>query len=243
MTRGPLLLLLGCISSASATTYSITSYYAGAARNATPYFVLVEESSECAIEMRAVGDDSDKTLVECSTDYVASVGKQFGSSPYILQVQFDSSECTKFSSGVGVPVSAKGEGCSDLSFTNSSIGRLTVIGSATIDWFFQPQCQETSWFQRDSVDVKTLKIHSCDVNWRKWYSSSDTRRLTTTSESSGAGVVTPDVGSTSTSTSASENTDPTSDTTANSAPSRAMEAQAMDPFRYRTRLVAVSALV
>lgn len=64
--------------------------------------------------------------------------------------------------------------------------------------------------------MKTLEIHSCDVNWRKWYSNSDTRRLTTTSESSGAGVVTPDVGSTSTSTSASENTDPTSDTTTNS---------------------------
>ncbi|KAG2779996.1 hypothetical protein Pcac1_g9800 [Phytophthora cactorum] len=207
MTRLLLLLLLDFVSSASATTYSITSYYAGAARNATPYFVLVQESPECAIEMRAVGEDTEKTLVECSTDYVASVGKQFGSSPFILQVQFDSSECTKFSSGVGVPVSDKCEGSSDLSFTNSSIGSLTVNGSASIQWFSQPLCKEDSWLRTDIANAKTLKTHSCDVNWRKWYSSSEARRLTTTGDSSSDGTVTPDVGSTSTSAASSGNTE------------------------------------
>ncbi|KUF95835.1 hypothetical protein AM588_10005579 [Phytophthora nicotianae] len=204
MTRLLPLLLLGCLSSASATTFSVTSYYTGVARNATPYFVLVQEYLECASEMRAVGDDTDKTLVECSSNYVDSVGRQFGSTPYIFQVQFDNAECTKFSSGVGVPVSDECEGSSDLSFTNASMGRITVNGSASIQWFSEPQCKEDSWLRTDIVDAKTLKSHSCDGNWRKWYSSSSTRRLATTSDSSTDGTVTPDVGSTSTSASNTE---------------------------------------
>ncbi|ETI36845.1 TKL protein kinase [Phytophthora nicotianae] len=204
MTRLLPLLLLGCLSSASATTFSVTSYYTGVARNATPYFVLVQEYLECASEMRAVGDDTDKTLVECSSNYVDSVGRQFGSTPYIFQVQFDNAECTKFSSGVGVPVSDECEGSSDLSFTNASMGRITVNGSASIQWFSEPQCKEDSWLRTDIVDAKTLKSHSCDGNWRKWYSSSSTRRLATTSDSSTDGNVTPDVGSTSTSASNTE---------------------------------------
>ncbi|KAL3666069.1 hypothetical protein V7S43_008860 [Phytophthora oleae] len=192
--RRLLALLLGAsLSATSATTYSVTSYYAEAARKGSPYFVLVQESPECAAEMRAVGDDTESTLVECSSDFIGSVQKQFDGSSYILQVQFDNDDCTKFSSGMGVPVSDKCEGSLELSFTNSSIASLQD-GSASIQWFDQPSCLETLRLRTDSADEKTLKTHSCDGNWRKWYSSRDARRLTVARDSSSDGN-SPTVGS------------------------------------------------
>ncbi|KAK1935105.1 Mitogen-activated protein kinase kinase kinase 10 [Phytophthora citrophthora] len=192
-------LLLGVsLSATSASTYSVTSYYAEAARKGSPYFVLVQESPECAVEMRAVGDDTDSTLVECSSDFIGSVQKQFNGSPFILQVQFDNDDCTKFTSGMAVPVSDKCEGSVEPSFTNSSFASLQH-GSASIKWFAQPSCVEASWLRTDSADEKTLKAHLCDGNWRQWYSSSDARRLTVARDSSSDGN-SPTVGSTPTST-------------------------------------------
>eukprot|EP00644_Phytophthora_capsici_P014138 jgi/Phyca11/559315/estExt2_Genewise1.C_PHYCAscaffold_30316 len=81
---------------------------------------------------------------------------------------------------MAVPVSDKCEGSLKLSFTNSSIASLQD-GSASIQWFGQPSCVETSWLRTDSADEKTLKMHSCDGNWRQWYSSSDARSSSSSS--------------------------------------------------------------
>ncbi|GMF36467.1 unnamed protein product [Phytophthora fragariaefolia] len=178
-----LFILLGGVLSVttSATTYSITSYYGNAANKKAPYFVRVQEKPDCVHKMDVVGDGEDTAQVECVADYLNPVRGLFGVLPYILQLQFDSAECTRFVSGFGVPLSNT---CVGSLHTNASIASLNKNGSASILWFSHSSCLNASWVSTDTVEASVLENHSCDKNWRKWYNSKVTRRLQVSSDGS-----------------------------------------------------------
>eukprot|EP00644_Phytophthora_capsici_P007732 jgi/Phyca11/11066/fgenesh1_pm.PHYCAscaffold_61_\ len=121
---------------------------------------------------------------KCSDDYISTMRSMFEATPYLLQENFNDSSCSIFFNAYGVPATGTCEGTNDIAHNYPIVATLDVNGQSSISYFTDSQCTEQ--YVSQSVVASTLGSHSCDVNYRKWYSSADEVSSSTSSDSGGS---------------------------------------------------------
>lgn len=186
MTRVAIVLLLVATQvvwgGVKATTYLVSTRYAGTDCSGTPYSVDAYEAfddSECSDNVCLdSSDESEDVSAEmistgCTSDYLSAMREKFGDSPYILQAQFLEEGCETLSTAYGYPALGNCEGSFYQNNSNYVVGKLGSNGTASIQIFNDTKCLSESLFAAFDATKTTLDSHSCDSNYFKWYSSKD----------------------------------------------------------------------
>ncbi|KAH7474027.1 uncharacterized protein KRP23_8164 [Phytophthora ramorum] len=151
--------------------YSISASYLGDRCGGTPYAVTIVQDDNCTTQScSSTGiSTADMITVDCETDYVQATRDKFGSSPYVIELQFGTANCTDSALGYGYPASGTCVGGYNETDSYYVIASLDKNGSASIGLYPDRSCLSESVYSLESG----VASRSCDVNWTKWYSSND----------------------------------------------------------------------
>ncbi|KAK1928678.1 Serine/threonine-protein kinase STY17 [Phytophthora citrophthora] len=160
----------------AATTYLLLTRYAGSSCDGTPYVALALENATCSSKpcsAYTANASAERISIECTTDHVTALRKQFADSKYVLVDKFKDENCNKLEISYAFPAL----GSIVVTFYridnfSYSIARLNTNGLASIQLLNRSLGASDALFNTEKVDKETLACHSCS-NRAKWYSSLD----------------------------------------------------------------------
>ncbi|KAL3664592.1 hypothetical protein V7S43_010342 [Phytophthora oleae] len=169
-------LLSFCRFIAAETTYWVYAHYnSSTSCDGTPYSIYAWEEAECTPGDTldcSVGTRAHTIYSACmGDDYLSTMGSLFGSTPYLIREIYNDSSCSILYYAYGVPATGACEGTINVETNYPTVATLDVNGQSSIQYFNDAQCENLS--TTEIVVASTLSSHSCDQNYRKWYSSAD----------------------------------------------------------------------
>jgi serine/threonine-protein kinase TNNI3K len=172
-----------------ATMYAIQSYYAGTNCDGTPYTVNAFEYDNCtegeefacdtydsSSSADTDTDTDERVYTVCSADYQSAVRDTYGSTPYILALEFADDQCSSLYYGYGILATGNCEGSHSENGSFWVLGNLYDNGSALVQYYNNSDCLSDSLYLSELVNTASLTNHSCENtwdSWYEWYSSTD----------------------------------------------------------------------
>ncbi|KAH7474026.1 uncharacterized protein KRP23_8163 [Phytophthora ramorum] len=163
--------------------YSIQATYLGDQCGGTPYAVTVIPDENCTVTTCESFDyfygsrdvNANMMTNDCSSDYLQVMRDKFGNSPYLLQLLHIDDKCTEFSMGFGYPAMGACVGAYNESDGLYAVASLFTNGSASLALFLERTCFANQQYMATYVSKEELSMHSCTIDWFKWFSSSDAK--------------------------------------------------------------------